>query len=55
MLGEDLSAEKAEEWGLLWKTFSDEDLMEEAMKIASKMADGAIEGLKAIVHSHDHA
>ena len=55
MLGEDLSAEKAEEWGLLWKTFSDEDLMDEAMKIASKMADGAIEGLKAIVHSHDNA
>ena len=27
----------------------------EAMKIASKLADGAIEGLKAIVHSHDHA
>ena len=42
MLGEDLSAEKAEEWGLVWKTFSNEDLMEEAMKIASKMADGAI-------------
>ena len=55
MLGEDLSAKKAEEWGLLWKTFPDEDLMDEAMEIASKMADGAIEGLKAIVHSHDNA
>ncbi|MFL2753376.1 MAG: enoyl-CoA hydratase-related protein [Gammaproteobacteria bacterium] len=55
MLGDDLSAEQAEEWGLLWKTFNDDILMEEAMKIASKLADGAIEGLKAIVHSHDHA
>ena len=55
MLGDDLSAEQAEEWGLLWKTFNDDILMDEAMKIASKLADGAIEGLKAIVHSHDHA
>ena len=37
------------------ENISDEDLMDEAMKIASKMADGAIEGLKAIVHSHDNA
>jgi 2-(1,2-epoxy-1,2-dihydrophenyl)acetyl-CoA isomerase len=55
MLGDDLSAEQAEEWGLIWKTFPDNELMEEAMKIANKLADGAIEGLKAIVHSHDHA
>ena len=55
LLGEDLSAEQAEEWGLIWKTFDDEVLLEEAMKIALQISDSAIEGLKACVHAHDHA
>ena len=55
LLGEDLSADEAENWGLIWKTFDDESLLDEAMKIALQISDSAIEGLKACVHAHDHA
>ena len=52
LLGEDLSAEQAEEWGLIWKTFDDEVLLEEAMKIDLQISDSAIEGLKAVSYTH---
>ena len=55
LLGEDLLSAQAEEWGLIWKTYKDESLMDEAMKIALQISDSAIEGLKACVHAHDHA
>ena len=38
MLGERLSAETAEKWGLIWKCIDDESLPEEAMKMARHFA-----------------
>jgi 2-(1,2-epoxy-1,2-dihydrophenyl)acetyl-CoA isomerase len=38
MLGEKLPAEKAEEWGLIWKCVEDDDLAEEAGKMARHFA-----------------
>jgi 2-(1,2-epoxy-1,2-dihydrophenyl)acetyl-CoA isomerase len=40
LLGEPLAAETAAEWGLIWKTVDDADLLEEAMAVAQKLADG---------------
>ncbi len=40
MLGEKIDAETAAEWGLVYKTVADDDLMDEAMKIAQKFASG---------------
>lgn len=40
MLGEPLSAEKAAEWGLIWKVVEDEQLFDEAMKVAQLLAAG---------------
>jgi 2-(1,2-epoxy-1,2-dihydrophenyl)acetyl-CoA isomerase len=45
MLGEKLSAEKAEEWGLIWRAVDDESLMDEAMKMASHFATAPTKGL----------
>lgn len=39
-LGEKLNAEKAEEWGLIYKCVDDDVLMDEAMAIAKKLANG---------------
>ena len=55
LLGEDISASEAEAWGLIWKVFPEKDLLDEACKLAGRMADGAITGLKAIVKAHDNA
>jgi len=38
MLGERLSADTAEEWGLIWKCIDDEKLQEEAQKMARYLA-----------------
>ena len=38
MLAEPLPAEKALEWGLIWGVFDDDKLMEEAHKMAAKLA-----------------
>ncbi len=40
LTGEPLSAEKAAEWGLVWKCVSDETLMDEAMTAARTLAAG---------------
>ena len=45
MLGEKLSAEQAEAWGLIWKCVDDEALMDEAMTIANHLATQATRGL----------
>ncbi|GAB3432592.1 2-(1,2-epoxy-1,2-dihydrophenyl)acetyl-CoA isomerase PaaG [Massilia solisilvae] len=45
MLGEKLPAEKAEEWGLIWRAVPDESLMEEAMKMATHFASAPTKGL----------
>ena len=40
LLGESLSAEKAAEWGLIWKVVEDSELMTEAIATAEKLAHG---------------
>lgn len=40
MLGERLPAEQAERWGLIWKCVADDQLMEEAHRIARRLAAG---------------
>ena len=49
LLGDDLSAEKAAEWGLIWEVLPDDKLMETATAYAERLADGAITGIKASV------
>src|SRR4051794_18277867 len=40
MLGEKLSAEDAERWGLIWKTVDDAQLAQEAASMAKRLAEG---------------
>jgi 2-(1,2-epoxy-1,2-dihydrophenyl)acetyl-CoA isomerase len=40
MLGEKISGEQAEEWGLIYKCVDDADLMDEARALATKLANG---------------
>src|SRR5258706_10930343 len=44
LLGEKLSAEDAEHWGLIWKAVEDGKLLEEAKAIATKLASGPTKG-----------
>jgi 2-(1,2-epoxy-1,2-dihydrophenyl)acetyl-CoA isomerase len=44
LLGEKLSAEDAEHWGLIWKVVEDGKLLEEAKAIATKLASGPTKG-----------
>lgn len=45
LTGEPLSAEKAADWGLIWKTVDDEALMPEAIALAEGLAAGPTVGL----------
>lgn len=40
MLGERISAEQAEAWGMIYRCVADEDLNEEATKLATRLANG---------------
>ncbi|MFZ2157558.1 MAG: enoyl-CoA hydratase-related protein [Bradyrhizobium sp.] len=40
LTGQPLPAEKAEQWGLIWKMVEDADLLNEALAIAQGLADG---------------
>jgi enoyl-CoA hydratase/carnithine racemase len=40
LLGEPLAAETAAQWGLIWKVVDDGDLLNEALAVAQKLADG---------------
>ena len=40
LLGEKIGAEKAENWGLIYKAVADEALMDEAMALAQRLANG---------------
>jgi 2-(1,2-epoxy-1,2-dihydrophenyl)acetyl-CoA isomerase len=48
LLGEPLSAEDAERWGLIWKVFDDERLMPEASALARTLASGPTKGYASI-------
>jgi 2-(1,2-epoxy-1,2-dihydrophenyl)acetyl-CoA isomerase len=45
LTGEPLSAERAEQWGLIWKCVDDDALMQEAEALAEKFASGPTLGL----------
>ncbi len=40
LLGQPLDAEKAEQWGLIWKMVEDADLLNRALGVAQALADG---------------
>jgi 2-(1,2-epoxy-1,2-dihydrophenyl)acetyl-CoA isomerase len=45
MLGEKLTAERAEQWGLIWKCVPDEDLLKEALAMATHFSTAPTKGL----------
>ena len=56
LLGEKLSAEEAERWGLIWKAVEDGNLLEEAKAIATQLAAGPTKGyglLKKALHASE--
>lgn len=55
LLGDRLSAEDAERWGLIWKCAADDKLEETASGIAAKLASGPARGLVATRHVLDAA
>lgn len=55
LLGDDLSAEKAQEWGMVWEVHPDDQLVVKAQEYAARMAQGSITGIKATVRAHDRA
>ena len=55
LLGDDLDAKTAYNWGLIWKCVPDDELLDIAISIAKRISDSAIRGLKAVVAAHDHA
>jgi 2-(1,2-epoxy-1,2-dihydrophenyl)acetyl-CoA isomerase len=55
LLGDDLSAKKAQEWGMVWEVHPDDQLVAKAQEYAARMAQGSITGIKATVRAHDKA
>ena len=55
LLGDDLPAEKAQEWGMVWEVHPDDQLVAKAQEYAARMAQGSITGIKATVRAHDRA
>lgn len=53
LLGEPLSAEKAESWGLIWKVVDDKSLMVEAQKLCEHFATAPTVGLAIIKRALD--
>lgn len=51
MTAEPLTATKAADWGLIWKTVPDADLMDEARTLATTLANGPTQGLAATKHA----
>lgn len=51
LTAEPLTAEKAAEWGLIWKCVDDETLEAEALALAKKLAAGPTRGLAATKHA----
>jgi 2-(1,2-epoxy-1,2-dihydrophenyl)acetyl-CoA isomerase len=45
MLGEKISAERAEQWGLIWKCVDDADFIQESENLARHLANQATQGL----------
>ncbi|MBA59054.1 MAG: hypothetical protein CMQ40_07760 [Gammaproteobacteria bacterium] len=48
LLGDDLSAKQAKEWGLIWDCYTEDLLMTETMKIAQRLAERLDKQLKSL-------
>ena len=55
LLGDNLPAEKALEWGMVWEVHPDDALVAKAQEYAARMGAGSITGIKATVRAHDKA
>jgi 2-(1,2-epoxy-1,2-dihydrophenyl)acetyl-CoA isomerase len=55
LLAEPLSAELAQEWGLIWRAIDDERLMAEAEALCARLAEGPTAGLALIKRALDAA
>lgn len=55
MLGERISGEQAEQWGLIWKCVDDDALMDEAMSIANQLKDGPTTTYREVRQALAHA
>ena len=55
LLGDDVSATQAKDWGLIWDYFEDAELLEKSLELAERLANGPVEGLKAVTKAHDNA
>jgi len=51
LTAEPLPAEKAEEWGMIWKCVDDESLESESLVLAKRLAAGPTRGLAATKHA----
>ena len=54
LLGEKLSAEQAEQWGLIWKVVDDSQLLQESISLSQKLAEGPTKGyglIKKAMHA----
>ncbi len=57
MLGESIPAEQAAEWGMIWRCVDDDQLMDEAMSAASRLAAGpplAYPRLRSVLAAAEH-
>ncbi|MBL6761738.1 MAG: enoyl-CoA hydratase/isomerase family protein [PS1 clade bacterium] len=55
LLGDNLTADKALEWGMVWEVHPDDALVAKAQEYAERMGQGSITGIKATVRAHDKA
>lgn len=55
LLGDDLDAATALEWGMVWEVVPDDDLLAKAQEYAGRLAQSPITGIKATVRAHDKA
>ena len=55
LLGDNLTADKALEWGMVWEVHPDDTLLAKAQEYAARMGQGSITGIKATVRAHDKA
>lgn len=51
LLGDKISAEKAEAWGMIWKCVDDAELLPEALKLAKHLAKQPTKGLAMTKHA----
>ena len=51
LLGEPLPAETAQAWGLVWMVFDDETLVEDAVALATRLAEGSASAIALTKHA----